>query len=203
MSRAQGWEAGPGQLGKVVGEIRRAMSVTIVRANSLCLLERLSQLGPGARAAAQRRQAALHLEERRRQERQAFDLAWQARRSSRVGRAFIELWSFVKIYLPFSSILILLWCCSCNIHLINGIQENKFVICFNWMYKYFKTFCGNANANMKQILLKIQDHLSVDCQRLEDAVTNVFPPADHYFWVSCWPRLQAGGALWGGQLPRE
>ena len=90
MSRAQGWEAGPGQLGKVMGEIRRAMSVTIVRANSLCLLERLSQLGPGARAAAQRRRAALHLEERRRQERQAFDLAWQARRSSRVGRAFVE-----------------------------------------------------------------------------------------------------------------
>ena len=82
--------AGPGQLGKVMGEIRRAMSVTIVRANALCLMERLCQLGPGARAAAQRRQAALHLEERRRQERQAFDLAWQARRSSRVGRAFIE-----------------------------------------------------------------------------------------------------------------
>ena len=59
--------------------------------NALCLLGRLSQLGPGARAAAQRRQAALHLEERRRQERQAFDLAWQARRSSRVGRAFVEL----------------------------------------------------------------------------------------------------------------
>ena len=90
MSRAQGWEAGPGQLGKVMGEIRRAMSVTVVRANALCLMERLCQLGPGARAAAQRRQAALHLEERRRQERQAFDLAWQARRSSRVGRAFIE-----------------------------------------------------------------------------------------------------------------
>ena len=72
------------------------------------------------------------------------------------------------------------------------------------MYKYFKTFCGNANANMKQILLKIQDHLSVDCQRLEDAVTNVFPPGDHYFPVSCWPpRLQAGGAPRGGQLPRE
>ena len=50
--------------------------------NALCLLGRLSQLGPGARAAAQRWQAALHLEERRRQERQAFDLAWQAKRSS-------------------------------------------------------------------------------------------------------------------------
>ena len=73
------------------------MSVTIVRANSLCLLERLSQLGPGARAAAQRRQAALHLEERRRQERQAFDLAWQARRSSRVGRALVKLRSFALV----------------------------------------------------------------------------------------------------------
>ena len=35
MSRAQGWEAGPGQLGKVMGEIRRALSVTVVRANAL------------------------------------------------------------------------------------------------------------------------------------------------------------------------
>ena len=89
MSRAQGWEAGPGQLGKVMGEVRRALSVTVVRANALCLMERLSQLGPGAGAAAKRRQTALHLEERRRHERQAFDLAWQGRGSSRVGRAFV------------------------------------------------------------------------------------------------------------------
>ena len=85
MSRAQGWEAGPGQLGKVMGEIRRAMSVTVVHASATCLMETLCQLGPGAGAAAQQRQAALHLEERRRQERPTFDLAWQARRSSRVG----------------------------------------------------------------------------------------------------------------------
>ena len=89
MSRAQGWEAGPGQLGKVMGEIRRALSVTVVRANALCLTERLSQLGPGAGAAAKRRQTALLLEERRRQERQAFDLAWHAKGSTRVGRAFV------------------------------------------------------------------------------------------------------------------
>ena len=89
MSRAQGWEAGPGQLGKVMGEIRRALSVTVVRANALCLMERLSQLGPGAGAAAKRRQGAMQLEERRRQERQAFDLAWLARGSTRVGRAFV------------------------------------------------------------------------------------------------------------------
>ena len=90
LSRSQGWEAGPGQLGKVVGEMRRALSVTIVRANALCLLERMSQLGPGAGAAAKRRQVALRLEERRRQDRQAFDLAWQARGASRVGRAFVN-----------------------------------------------------------------------------------------------------------------
>ena len=90
LSRSQGWEAGPGQLGKVVGETRRALSVTIVRANALCLLERLSQLGPGAGAAAKRRQVAVRMEERRRQDRQAFDLAWQARGTSRVGRAFVQ-----------------------------------------------------------------------------------------------------------------
>ena len=89
LSKAQGWEAGPGQLGKVMGEVRRALSVTVVQANALCLMERLSQLGPGAGAAAKRRQTALQLEERRRQERQAFDLAWHARGSSRVGRAFV------------------------------------------------------------------------------------------------------------------
>ena len=90
MSRAQGWEAGPGQLGKVMGEVRRALSITVVRANALCLLERLSQLGPGAGAAAKRRQGELQLEERRRQERQAFDMTWLARGSSRVGRAFVS-----------------------------------------------------------------------------------------------------------------
>ena len=89
MSRAQGWEAGPGQLGKVIGDTRRALSVTIVRSNALCLLERLSQLGPGARDAAKRRQCALQQEERRRQDRQAFDLAWRAMGASRVGRAFV------------------------------------------------------------------------------------------------------------------
>ena len=89
MSRAQGWEAGPGQLGKVTGEIRRAMSITIVRANALCLLNRLSQLGPGAGAAARRRQEALRLEERRRRDREAFDMAWRAKGSCQVGRAFV------------------------------------------------------------------------------------------------------------------
>ena len=88
MSRAQGWEAGPGALGKVMGEVRRAASVVVVRANALCLLERLAHLGPGARAAAHRRQATLRLEERRRREQQAYTMAHQGGRL-RVGRAFV------------------------------------------------------------------------------------------------------------------
>jgi hypothetical protein len=61
--------------------------VVVVRA--VCLLERLAHLGPGAGAAAQRRAVTLRLEERRRRERQAYDLAQQARAASRVGRAFV------------------------------------------------------------------------------------------------------------------
>ena len=90
MEGAQGWEAGPGQLGKVMGEIRIAFSVVVVRSQALCLLDRLAHLGPGAMAAAQRRQNTIRLEERRRRERQAFDLASQERGLTRVGRAFIE-----------------------------------------------------------------------------------------------------------------
>ena len=89
MGRAQGREAGEGMLGKVMGEIRRSFSVAIVRSQALCLLDRLSHLGPGARAAAQRRQQTLGLEERRRRERQAFALANMGRGLSRVGRAFV------------------------------------------------------------------------------------------------------------------
>ena len=89
MSRAQGWEAGPGMLGKMMGEIRRAVSVEVVRGQATCLLDRLAHLGPGARAADKRRQVTLRQEEARRRERQAFHLANQGRGLRRVGRAFI------------------------------------------------------------------------------------------------------------------
>ena len=90
MGRARGWEGDPeGLLGKVMGEVRRSMSVTVVRAQAVCLLERLSQLLPGARPAAQRRQVALHLDEQRRRERQAFALAHERRGLGQVGRAFV------------------------------------------------------------------------------------------------------------------
>ena len=57
VARSKGREGGPGagELGQVMGEVRRAMSVQVVRGQALCLLERLAQLGPGARAAGERR----------------------------------------------------------------------------------------------------------------------------------------------------
>ena len=55
MGRAKGWEGGEKEmLGKVMGDVRRACSVVVVRSQALCLLERLAHLGPGARAAALR-----------------------------------------------------------------------------------------------------------------------------------------------------
>ena len=87
MSQAQGWEAGLGVLGRVMGEIRRSFSVTAVRGAAMCLLERLAHLGPGARAAADRRQLTMHLEERSRREREVYFMAYQG--VSRVGRVFV------------------------------------------------------------------------------------------------------------------
>ena len=40
-------------LGKVIGEVRRAFSVVELRCQAMCILERLAQLEPGARTAAQ------------------------------------------------------------------------------------------------------------------------------------------------------
>ena len=88
--RDRGWEGGEGELGQVMGHLRRKLSCTFVRAQALCLLSRLGQLGPGARAAAERRADALRAETARRREAQAH---WQAhirgRGLGRVGMLFV------------------------------------------------------------------------------------------------------------------
>ena len=89
-ARARGWEAGEGELGLAMGAVRRAMSVAVVRAQSLCLLERLAFLGPGVRAAVQRRQLAERLLERRRRDEEAYRQAAASRGLRRVGRAYVE-----------------------------------------------------------------------------------------------------------------
>ena len=88
-SKGRGGGASSGLLGKVMGEVRRAMSVQVVRSQSLCLLERLAQLGPGARAAGDRRKVVQRLEEVRQRQTEAYHIAHRNRGLCRVGRAFI------------------------------------------------------------------------------------------------------------------
>ena len=88
-SKGRAGGASSGLLGKVMGEVRRALSVQVVRSQSLCLLERLSQLGPGARAAGDRRKVVQRLEEVRRKQAEAYHIAHRNCGLCRVGRAFI------------------------------------------------------------------------------------------------------------------
>ena len=83
--RARGWEGGDGELGQEMGQVRRRLSCAFLRSQALCLLARLGQLGPGARAAAERRGEAKRVETARRREAQAH---WQAHiRGRGLGRA--------------------------------------------------------------------------------------------------------------------
>ena len=87
--KASGMLRGDETLGVTIGHIRRVLSCAFVRSQSLCLLARIGQLGPGARPAAARRVAAQRGEEVRRLEALA---NWQAtvrgRGLSRVGMVF-------------------------------------------------------------------------------------------------------------------
>ena len=88
--RERGWEGGAGEMGQVIGQLRRRLSSTFVKAQALCLLSRLGQLGPGAKAAAERRHDAMRAETERRREAQAH---WQAhvrgRGLGKVGMLFV------------------------------------------------------------------------------------------------------------------
>ena len=88
--RERGWEGGEGEMGQVIGQLRRKLSCTFVRAQPLCLLARLGQLGPGAKVAAERRADAKRADIARRREAQAH---WQAhirgRGLGRVGMLFV------------------------------------------------------------------------------------------------------------------
>ena len=88
--RTRGWEGGDGELGQVMGQIRRILSCCFIRAQSLCLLARLCQLGPGARAAADRRVVSQKAEVARQREAQAHWLAHvRGRGLGRKGMIFV------------------------------------------------------------------------------------------------------------------
>ena len=53
-----------GALGKATGDVRRALALTVVRSNALCLLKQLSQLSPNARHASERHRVTQALETR-------------------------------------------------------------------------------------------------------------------------------------------
>ena len=78
---------GSGDLGVVIGEIRGAVSVQGVRTQALCLLEKLSHLGPGARATGERRSLIERLEDTKKL--QAYNQAYRQRGLARIGRAFV------------------------------------------------------------------------------------------------------------------
>ena len=74
-TRARGQEAPNWELGVVMGEMRRTLSLAFVRAEAICLLARMCVLGPGAPAAGKRRQQAEREEEVRRRVERAHFLA--------------------------------------------------------------------------------------------------------------------------------
>ena len=90
-ARSKGREggAGAGDLGVIMGQIRRAFSVQAVRSQSLCLLERHAFLGPQGRAAGSRRKVVQRLVEVRRRQAEAYNLAHRNRGLCRKGRAFV------------------------------------------------------------------------------------------------------------------
>ena len=89
-SQARGYVTGDRELSTVTGNIRRVLSCTFVRSQALCLLQRLGQVGEGAKGAADRRAAALRADHARKQEARA---NWLANVSGRglglVGMFFI------------------------------------------------------------------------------------------------------------------
>ena len=84
-----GREGSDNELGVIIGQIRKFLSASFIRAQNLCLLNRLGFLGEGAKAAAGRRDLAKRLEERRKRERVAhFEAHVRGRGLSRVGQPF-------------------------------------------------------------------------------------------------------------------
>ena len=89
-ARALGREMSDKELGIIVTQVRKYLSTSFIRAQSLCLINRLSFLDEGAQAATGRRSVAKQMEEGRRRERQAHYLAHvRGRGLSREGQIFI------------------------------------------------------------------------------------------------------------------
>ena len=71
IARSTGRQESERLLGSIVGQYRRLVSTTAVRAQAMCLLARVSLFTPAARDTAGRRQVAMRQEEQLRKERRA------------------------------------------------------------------------------------------------------------------------------------
>ena len=63
------------ELGVIINQVRKYLSTSFIRAQSLCLINRLCYPGEGVQAAAGRRSVAKQMEESRRRDRQATYMA--------------------------------------------------------------------------------------------------------------------------------
>ena len=89
-ARARGRQASDNELGVVISQIRKYLSTSFVRAQSLCLLNSLCFLGDGAKAAAGRRDLARRLEISRKRDLQAHHQAHvRGQGLSRSGLIFV------------------------------------------------------------------------------------------------------------------
>ena len=89
-ARERGRPASDRELGHIVGQIRRVLSTTFIRAHQTCLLSRIGFLGAGGMAAGERRAHMMRKEDMYRRERQAIHEAHvRGRGLCRVGLPFV------------------------------------------------------------------------------------------------------------------
>ena len=85
---ATGREPSENELGIIISQIRKYLSTAFIRAQILCLINRLAHLGEGAKAAAGRRSQTKSLEVGSRRE-QEKHFQGHGMRLSRVGQVFV------------------------------------------------------------------------------------------------------------------
>ena len=89
-ARSRGRQTSDRELGALIAQIRKYLSVAFTRAQSLCLVNRLRFLGEGARAAAGRRARDQLGEAMRQRDLQAhYQAHVRGRGLSRVGQVFV------------------------------------------------------------------------------------------------------------------
>ena len=71
LTRATGRQESEHQLGLIVGQYRRLVSITAVRSQAMCLLARVGLITPAAKEAAARRAVAMRMEEEMRRDMRA------------------------------------------------------------------------------------------------------------------------------------